>query len=279
MATRYNRGMKKFLKSLPIVLFLAAFSVFGYYYHMQEKMIFMCKRLAHHHEYSFDTRFEEVHLPLENGDMVNGLHFFHENPKGVIYYLHGQGNNLEHWGNRAEQFVAYGYDVFVIDYRGYGKSTDNLTEKNLMTDSLAGYEYLKERYNEEQIVVHGVSLGTAMASFVSSHHKPKMCILVSPYYNMIEAAHFNKPVLPRFVLHYILKYHLRTDTWIGKCNCPLYIFHGVKDKLIPYNQSEMIMASLEETDVESTLYTLQNCGHNYIHNHQEYLNRIEELLK
>ncbi|MCH9811148.1 alpha/beta fold hydrolase [bacterium] len=271
--------MKKFLKVFPVVFILTAFTIFGYYYHMQEKLIFRFKKLEHHHEYAFDSPFEEVHLTLENGDKVNGLHFFHEKPKGVIYYLHGQGNNLAHWGKRAQQFVDYGYDVFVIDYRGCGKSVGDLTEKTLMVDSMAGYNYLKARYNEDQIVIHGVSLGTAMASFVSSHHNPKMCILVSPYYNMIEAAHYNKPVLPRFVLHFILKYHLRTDTWIGKCNCPLYIFHGVKDRLIPYSQSEMIMASLEETNVDSTLYTLKDCGHNYIHNHKEYLEKVEELLK
>lgn len=246
---------------------------------MQEKLIFMCKRLAHHHEFTFDHPFEEVHLPVENGEMINGLHFFHENPKGVIYYLHGQGSNLEHWGERAQQYLDFGYDVFVIDYRGYGKSTDNLTEKNLMTDSMIGYEYLKNRYNEDSIVLHGVSLGTAMASFVAAHHNPKMCILVSPYYNMIETAHYNKPVLPRFVLRVILKYHLRTDTWIGKCNCPLYIFHGTKDKLIPYSQSEMIMEDLENTEVASTLFTLEDCGHNHIHKNVHYLEAVEELLQ
>jgi fermentation-respiration switch protein FrsA (DUF1100 family) len=279
MLLGYNIAMKKLFKAFSIVFILVFFSIFGYYYHMQEKLIFMCKRLDHHHEYAFETPFEEVHLTHENGETINAVHFFHEKPKGVIYYLHGQGNHLEHWGKRAEEFVAFGYDVFVIDYRGFGKSTDNLTEKNLMTDSLIGYEYLKERYNENDIVLHGVSLGTAMASFVASHHSPKMCILVSPYFNMIETAHYNKPVLPRFVLRVILKYHLRTDTWIGKCNCPLYIFHGKKDRLIPYSQSEMIMASLEDSRVSPTLYTLEDCGHNHVHKNVEYIAQVKELLK
>ena len=231
--------MKRFLQAVPLAFFLVVGSVLGYYYVMQEELIFRCKRLDPNHEYTFNTPFEEVNLTVGDNETVNAVHFFHEKPKGVILYLHGQGRDMLHWGERAERFVPYGYDVFVIDYRGWGKSTDNVSEENLMEDSLAAYDYLKKRYNEEEIIVHGVSLGTAMSSYVCSKNNPKMCILIAPYYNMIETAHFNKPILPRPILKVILKYHLRADSWIDDCKCPIYIFHGTEDRLIPYNQSEM----------------------------------------
>ncbi len=271
--------MKRFLKLFPVAVCLVFLGIFGYYHLMQEKLIFGAVELDKDYEYSFKTPFEEVNLTMKNGDTVNAIHFFNENPKGVIYYLHGQGENLSHWGNRAEEYVSYGYDVFVIDYRGFGKSTKNLSEINLMKDAMAGYKYLKKRYNEKDIIVHGVSLGTAMASHLVAQHSPKMCILVSPYYNMIETAHYNKPILPRFVLKVILKYHLRTDTWIAKAKCPLYIFHGTEDRLIPYSQSEMIMTKLADTKVDHTLFTLEGCGHNSLHRNETYINEVQVLLR
>ncbi len=271
--------MKRFLKWLPVAFIIGAFGVVGYYYQMQERLIFRCKRLDPAHEFHFETAFEEVSLPVGKGETINGLHFFTEGKsKGVVLYLHGQGRNLLYWGERAETYVHHGYDVFVIDYRGFGKSTDNLTEENLMIDSIAAYDYLKKRYNEDEIIIHGVSLGTSMASYVATKNQPKMCILISPYYNMIETAHFNKPILSRSVLKIILKYHLRTDTWISKVNCPLYIFHGTEDDLIPYSQSEMIVKKLEDTSVDYKFYSLEGCGHNYVHQNGIYIEEINKLL-
>ena len=270
--------MKKFLKALSVVVVLTVFSTFGYYYHMQEKLIFKCKRLDQDYEYSFEKPFEEINLAVGDGESINCLHFFHENPKGVILYLHGQGKNLSYWGKKAQKLVSSGYDVFVIDYRGFGKSTDNLTEDNLMVDSTVAYQYLKSRYNEKEIVVHGVSLGTAMASYLNSKHEPKMCILVSPYYNMIETAHYNKPVLPRFVLKIILKYHLRIDTWIKRSKSPLHIFHGTKDRLIPYMQSKMIMNLVKDEDFSADLYTVDGHGHSNVDDTDVYKEKVKQLL-
>jgi dipeptidyl aminopeptidase/acylaminoacyl peptidase len=96
---------------------------------------------------------------------------------------------------------------------------------------------------------------------------------------MIETAYYNKPILPRFVLKVILKYHLRTDKWIADAKCPLFLFHGTEDRLIPYSQSEMLMNKLAEAEIESTLYTLEGHGHDAVHRHETYVNEIERLLK
>ena len=270
--------MKKlFKRSLSISFFIIS-GVIGYYYQMQEKLIFKAKSIEKNYQYNFNEPFEEVNINIGDTEKINALHFFHENPKGVILYLHGQGKNLKHWGQYAEKQLAYGYDVFIIDYRGFGKSTNQLTEKNLMADSIAAYKYLKNRYDENQIVVHGVSLGTSMATYVSSKFSPKMCILVSPYFNMIETAHYNKPILPRFVLKYILKYHLRTDTWITKSNSPIHIFHGDQDTLVPHIQSKMIMGLLRDTNIAAELYTLEDWGHSAIEDNDAYQKKIKELL-
>lgn len=270
--------MRKIFRACFLIGLFLGFGVVGYYYNRQEKLIFCPKTLDQNYEYNFSCSFQEINITLKNGDTINGIHFFHENPKGVMLYLHGQGKNLAAWGNRAEDALEYGYDVFMIDYRGFGKSTDNLTEEHLMEDAIAAYKYLLDRYDEKDIVVQGVSLGTAMASYVSSVFNPKCCILVAPYFNMIETAHYNKPILPKVVLTTILKYHLRTDTWIVKANCPLHIFHGTNDKLIPYSQSEMLVSLLDEQQVENHFYTINGWGHKNIHTTDLYKDKVHELL-
>jgi len=270
--------MKRILKAIPLALGLFIFGVLGYYYCMQEELIFRCKRLDPNHQFTFNTQFEEVNLTVGNGDIVNGVHFFHENPKGVVLYLHGQGRDMLHWGERAERLVSYGYDVFVIDYRGWGKSTNVVSEETLMEDSMAAYSYLKDRYNENEIIIHGVSLGTAMATNVCARNNPKLCILIAPYYNMIEAAHFNKPFLPRWVLKFILKSHLRTDSWVERVRCPIHIFHGTKDRMIPFSQSQMLVKKLEESKVKHEFYTLDGWGHNYVYQNEIYLKEVAALL-
>ena len=270
--------MRKFFKACFLIGLFLGFGVVGYYYQMQEKLIFKPKILQNDYKYNFDNPFQEVNITLDNGDVINGLHFFHEHPKGVVLYLHGQGRNLAEWGKRAEEPLKCGYDVFMIDYRGFGKSTDNLSEEHLMEDAIAAYKYLLDRYNENEIVVHGVSLGTAMASYVCSLYQPKCCILVAPYFNMIETAHYNKPILPKLVLVNILKYHLRTDTWIINAKCPLHIFHGTEDKLIPYSQSEMLVELLNKEKVENHFYPLNDWGHRDIHTNSLYQKKVKELL-
>lgn len=271
--------MKRFFKTLGTVLILVVFAGVGYFYTMQEQLILGPKPLAKDYAFEFDTPFEEVNINVENGETINCLHFFHGKPKGVILFLHGKGTNLAYWGGRAEMLVEYGYDVLVLDYRGFGKSTNNLSEDNMRADSEASYEYLKERYNEKDIVIHGVSLGTAMASYLNAKKNPKCCILVSPYCSMIEVAHFNKPILPYYVLQMILRFPLYTEKFIAQAKSKIYIFHGTNDMLIPYAHSEKILKIAEEKNVSVTLYSLEGFGHDRMDEQKEYRTKVAELLK
>jgi pimeloyl-ACP methyl ester carboxylesterase len=271
--------MKRFFKAISILLILFFSFVICYFYTQQERLILAPERLDKSYIYEFDTPFEEVNISVENGETINCIHFFHEKPKGVILFLHGKGKNLSYWGGRAKRLVKYGYDVLVFDYRGFGKSTDNLSQDNLMKDSTAAYNYLRQRYNEKDIVIHGVSLGTAMASYLNAHENAKMCILVSPYSSMTDVAHYNKPILPHFVLEMILKFPLKTEKHIALARSDIYIFHGTADKLIPYSHSVEIMKIVDKNKINVTLYPLEGFGHDRMDEQKEYITKVSELLE
>lgn len=271
--------MKKILAlSVVLALVIGGISLRNTYL-TQDGMILRSTPLAQDHEYMWNLPFEEVFIKTPNGQQVNGLLFFAKAPsKGVILYLHGRGHNLgEFWGPKVQDYIHYGYDVFSIDYRGFGKSQGHTTEETLLEDSNLAYNFLEDRYGEENIIVYGQSLGTSFGTYVASCHKPKMLILEAPYYSMLDMAKIMKPYLPQFVIELILKYHLRTDLWISKVTSPIHIFHGTKDKTIPYSSGQKLYSIVQDRN-DSHFYTLSDWGHDGIMYHKEYIKTMNDIL-
>ena len=92
---------------------------------------------------------------------LNCLLFKAKNPKGLIFYIHGNADNLRYWGDFADFFLNHNYDVFMYDFRGFGKSDGSIRgEKNLQRDAKRLYRKLLEEYDEDKIIVYGFSIGT-----------------------------------------------------------------------------------------------------------------------
>lgn len=107
------------------------------------------------------------------------------------------------------------------------------------------YEYVKTKFSEDAIIVFGRSMGTGIAAFIASKNSPKKLILESPYYSMHELAYIRFPWLPTKIL---LKYPIKTYKSIKAIRCPIYIFHGTKDSVIPYESSKKLKQLLKKED-------------------------------
>ena len=91
-----------------------------------------------------------------------------------MFFLHGNGGAIHDWGQGAELYTANDYDVFYLDYRGYGKSDGKIMSENqLIADAQIAYNYLKERYLEKGIIVSGTSMGTGIAVQIAAQNKPQ----------------------------------------------------------------------------------------------------------
>ena len=259
----------------PVLLLLGGFS---YLLLVQEKRIFDFKPLEQNYKFDFDTNHKEVVLNTEDS-VLTGLHFKAQNPKGAIYYLHGKGSNLSHskWKKIVKQFVeVHGYDVFMIDYRGFGKSLGKVSYDGLLRDANAGYNYLKTLFPEESITVYGLSLGTSFATYVASNNQPKQLVLEAPFYSLFDVACTTLPKVPPFMIQTVLKYPLRTDIWIQNLTCPVYIFHGTNDEIIPYDSS-IRLSQIAKTPCDLTI--IPHGDHNHLNLTQEYKQKIEEILR
>ena len=160
----------------------------------------------------------------------------------------------------------------MMDYRGFGKSEGKITnERQLHEDLQLAYNQLKKRFDESKIVVIGYSIGTGLAAKVASENTPRLLILQSPYYNLIDIKNKSFPILPNF----ILKYTLKTNEFLKECDMPVVIFHGDKDEVIYYGSSTKLKNEFSHIEF-ITLKNQSNNGMTYNPAYQTELKRILE---
>ncbi|MBS1928324.1 MAG: alpha/beta fold hydrolase [Chitinophagaceae bacterium] len=242
-------------------------------YLVQEQFIFRPEKLNRNFVYKYDIPFKELFFDVEPGVRINGLHFLVDKPNGLLLYFHGNTRSIKGWAKYARDFVKFNYDVVLVDYRGFGKSTGKRSEEDMLADMQFVYRKLAEKYGEHYLIVYGRSLGSGFATKVASDNNPRYLILDSPYFNFQKVIQRFLPILP---VRFILRYHLRTDLWIPKVKCHTYILHGTKDRLIPIRNSERLQM-LNPRKI--TLIRIEGGGHNNLPSFAAYHNFIRDILK
>jgi uncharacterized protein len=271
-----NGFLKKTLA--PAILAILAFCLLGcsVMYFNQENMIFYPEALPPDFKYRFPARFEEINLPVA-GATINALHFRAEQPKGVVVYFHGNAGSLREWGEVATDFTGKGYDTFISDYRGFGKSTGRIkNEAMLHEDAAAVYAHVRETFAEDRIILYGRSIGTGIAVKLARANLPRMVILESPYVSFLDLAAHHYPLIPRPLLGLLLKYTLRTDLWIPEVACPVYLIHGTQDEIIPYDSSVRLLKLIK---ADGRLITIPGGMHNNLADFPLYHEQLAAILK
>jgi len=257
---------------------IALFITIGYilvciiYFFIQEKIIFFPEKLPSDYKFKFSWEFEEVFLETDKNATIHGLHFKHRNPKGIIIYFHGNAGSLRSWGELSYDFRLYPYDFFIYDFRSYGKSTGKRSEKAMYKDAKFCVEYAKQFYDEDQIILYGRSLGSGLATYCASHYNVKKVILETPYYNLYDLARHYAPFVPYKLL---MRYSFRSDQFIHKINCPIYIFHGTKDRVIPYSSAKKLSTKMKITD---KFITIPGGNHNNLADFEIFRYELKKAL-
>jgi hypothetical protein len=254
----------------PVVLIYVGLCLLFYFF--QYYFFFRPEILPRYFEYQFPFPFEEVNFDMEDGGRINAIHFRVPNSLGVVYYLKGNSRSLKGWGKFAKDFVGKGYDFFMIDYRGFGKSKGKRTEATLYNDAQTVYKWLSGEYGQEQIVIYGRSMGSGIAARIAAWNHPRMLILDSPYYSFL---HTVRRFAFFFPLRWLLRYHLRTDRFITQVTSPIYLIHGDRDRLIPYRESVMLH---ELTPERSILVTIHGGKHNNLPKLPQYHQKVYDIL-
>ena len=223
------KSLIKKLKFLVVAILTVYLAVMTIFYTIQEHIIFRPASLELAHQFDFDVPFEELFFETDSNTTINALLFKATNPKGVILYFHGNAGNLQRWGRITSQYTVYHYDVLVIDYRNYGKSSKTLSEAGLYHDALFCYDWLKDQ-GYKNIISYGRSLGSAMASYVASKRQVTHLILETPFYSIADVAQRRFPIFP---VQKLIKYHFPNNIFAGQVNAPVTIIHGTNDRVVP----------------------------------------------
>ncbi|TFZ02362.1 alpha/beta fold hydrolase [Ramlibacter henchirensis] len=197
-------------------------------------------------------------------------------PRGVVFYLHGNSGNLRKWFVGLDAFRELNFDVVMMDYRGYGKSTGRIeSEAQLRSDVRAVWNEVATQYEGRRIVVSGQSLGTALAAGLSAElceagWPPDLTLLISAYSSMRALADEHYPWVPSRVL----RYPLATADMLAKIKGPVMLVHGDRDELIGHHHSEALRKVLPQCQ----LLLVEGAGHGDVHEHPSFRQGIASAL-
>lgn len=240
---------------------------------IQEKLIFKPEKIAADQKFKFNQDFEELFVRAADGKRINGLLFSAKDSKGLIFYMHGNVGSLNSWGIAPTNYIRLNYDVFIYDYRSYGKSEGSISsEKQLFNDNQLMYDEIKKRYAEDNIIILGHSLGSGMATKLAADNRPKMLILLTPYYSMTKMMKNLYPYLPVF----ILKYKFATHKYLKNCKMPIVIFHGDADQLIDCSASIELSKDFKPGD---RLAILKGQDHYRVNKNPDYRAELKKILE
>jgi pimeloyl-ACP methyl ester carboxylesterase len=260
-----------------VVLLYAVIGIAAYY--LQERLIFQPTAVAPQVAYDFRGQpHTELNLTYDEKTNLNIIEFQAvDRPKdslakGVVLYFHGNSGNVESYGRQATDFTTLGYEVWMIDYPGYGKSTGVHSEQKLYDYALVFYKLARSRWKPSQIILYGRSLGTGIAAELASVRDCRRLILESPYYSMTSLGGYYLPLYP---WSRMLHYHFPTYSYLPDITAPVTIFQGTKDRLVPYGNAQRLRPLLKGGD---EFVTIEGGGHDDLHAFGLFKQKLDSVL-
>jgi pimeloyl-ACP methyl ester carboxylesterase len=258
------------LSLIVAAIALVAYAAFvAWIYVRQESLLFYPTPLPPEHAFVIpDAR--EVRIDVD-GAALSALHLRLPDPKGVVFFLHGNAGNLAGWFTDSAFYRQANYDLFMIDYRGYGKSSGRIqSEEQLRADVRKAWDFVAPLYAGKRIVIYGRSLGTALAARLAAEVQPDLTILVSPFWSAADLARLHFPWVPSV----LLRYPLATNIDVRAIRTPVLLVHGERDPLIPVDNSKRLLS----VTPNGKLLQIGGAGHNDIQEFGEYLDALARRL-
>jgi pimeloyl-ACP methyl ester carboxylesterase len=249
---------------------LAYGAAMAWLYLRQEQVLFKPEVLAPEHRFELGPDVHELSLAVP-GATLSALHLQLPAPKGLVFFLHGNGGNLQSWFVNADFYRRAGYDLFMLDYRGYGKSSGRIeSEPQLRADVRAAWDALEPRYRGLKHVIYGRSLGTGLAAGLAAEVAPELTVLVSPYASVASLMREQFPWVPTA----LLRYPLDTGAAVAHLATPVLLVHGQQDQLIGPQHSETLLRQ----QARARLVLVPGADHNDVHDFELYRQTMREAL-
>lgn len=265
---------RKILRVMIVIIFVYCGIGLALYY-LQGKLMFHPEPLSQDYQFTFSEPFKEVNIPMTDEINLNLIQFFPKNSvrKGVVLYFHGNRENIKRYEKYVSNFTKNGYEVWMSDYPGYGKSTGERTEKLMNNEAIQVYKLAHSIFSADSIIVYGKSLGTGVASYVASQQKIKRLILETPYYSIPSLFSSYAPIYPTYRMSH---FKFPVGEYLKEVSAPITIFHGTSDQVISYRQASKLKKVLKPKD---EFITIENGTHNNLNDFPIFQEKLDSLLQ
>jgi len=221
--------------------------------------------------------FEDVYLRTSDGVKLNAWLIEASQDSPMILWFHGNAGNIADRVENAKLLFDRGLSLFMVDYRGYGRSEGEPSEKGIYIDGQAAYDYLvSERGTDpENLIVFGRSLGSTVAVHLASRNRCAGVILESAITSMGDMARAHYPIIPGLGT---LKNKFNSIGRIPEITAPILFIHGDADEIVPYELGRRLFDAARS---EKEFYTIRNAHHNdtYFVGGAEYFDRFEQFAR
>jgi len=206
----------------------------------------------------FRLQYKEAYFNTEDGNQLHGWFFPSEKDGPVILHFHGNAGNISHRLDLVQPFLGKGFSVFLVDYRGFGKSSGRPSEPGLYKDGLAAWSYLveKERIAPERIMLHGHSIGAAIAIEVALQKKVRGLVIESAFTSTKDMA---KTMALFGLFSPVFPAHYNNLEKIPRVSVPKLVIHGERDEIVPFAMGQKLFEAATDPKF---FYPVKDAGHN-----------------
>ncbi|MCK5647505.1 MAG: alpha/beta hydrolase, partial [Gammaproteobacteria bacterium] len=220
--------------------------------------------------------YEDVFFQTGDDIQLHGWYIPNRNAKRTLLFFHGNAGNISHRGESIKIFHRMGLNVFIPDYRGYGKSEGKPSETGLYEDARSAWHYLltQKDLQRDNIIIFGRSMGGAVAIKLAADVQPGALILESVFSSINDMAKSIMPGLSRLL---VLRFNFDNKAMIKQVYSPLLLMHSPDDEIIPFEQGKKVFLAANNPKKLIQLRGDHNSG--FLQSQPDYEGHIENFIQ
>lgn len=273
--TTVKSMLKRMLQSILFIIISVWVLLSLMIYFNQANFIYFPQKSLDATPESISLDYEDLTLSTSDGVDINAWWIPHPQARATLLFLHGNAGNISHRLDSINIFHQLGLSVFIIDYRGYGKSTGEPSEEGTYIDAETAWSHLinERKINSDDIIVFGRSLGGGIASQLVEKHPAAALIIESTFTSIEKIGGHYYPYLPTSLLAHI-KYP--SINRMPNINSPVLIIHSADDEIVPYKFGKELFEAANEPKIFLDIIGDHNYG--FINSGTQYTDGLEQFI-
>lgn len=221
--------------------------------------------------------FEEVAFQASDGTRLSGWLVPGQENAPVVLFCMGNAGNISHRLETLQRLHGLGVAVFILDYRGYGRSEGKASEEGTYDDIAGALTLLHKRgWSPDRTIIFGRSLGAAIGLEAALHSPPAGLIMESAFTSINAMGRYHYPLITR-LLGWFIEAKYNNLEKISALESPLLLIHGKDDTICPPYMAEELFARAPK---KKQLFWIPGAEHNngFIIGGEHYLQNLRQAI-